>query len=227
MLTGNYLDVLIPLLVAVLAAAGSVVGMKFRDADSYQRRRGIWLMMLVAVSAIATYAALDSTSAGGSAVEAAGLAAAAVAAAIGAHVLWRRVVLDAERSAATRATVATALAVVVIIAAVSLSYVDGKACRQVEPLVALSAQSFVMPSFSAEQGPTPADFDERAQAIRDQARQITPGEIADHAGRLADLAGQIAFAVRNDDTAQHALLGAQYYEELKPIMRTCRIGLGS
>ena len=46
MLTGNYLDVLIPLLVAALAAAGSVVGMKFRDADSYGRRRGIWLLML-------------------------------------------------------------------------------------------------------------------------------------------------------------------------------------
>ncbi|MEX7469716.1 hypothetical protein AB4Z39_08360 [Mycobacterium adipatum] len=227
MLTGNYLDVLIPLLVAVLAAAGSVVGMKFRDADSYGRRRGIWLLMLVAVSAIATYAALDSTSAGGSVLEATGLAAAAVAAAIGAHVLWRRVVFDTERSAVTRATLATGLAVAVIIAAVSWSYVDGRACRQVAPLVALSAQSFVMPSFSTEQGPTPGDFEERARAIRDQARQIAPGEIAEHAGRLADLAGQIAFAVRNDDTAQHALLGAQYYEELKPIMRTCRIGLGA
>jgi hypothetical protein len=227
MITGNFLDVLIPLLVAVLAAAGSVIGIPFRDADSYTRRRGMWLLMLVAVSAIATYAALDSTSAGGSALEAAGLAAAAVAAAVGAHVLWRRVVLDAERRTATKATAATGLAVVVIIAAVSFSYVDGRACRQVEPLIALSAQSFVMPTFTNEPGPTAGDFDERARAIRDEARQIAPGKIADHAGRLADLAGQIAFAVRNDDTAQHALLGAQYYEELKPILRTCRIGLSS
>ncbi|KAA0112604.1 hypothetical protein [Mycolicibacterium sp. P9-22] len=227
MLTGNYLNVLIPLLVAVLAAAGSVIGISFRDTDSYGRRRGMWLLMLVAVSAIATYAALDATSGGGSAAEAAGLAAAGVAAAIGAHVLWRRVVFDAEQNTATRATIATGLAVVVIIAAVSLSYVDGKACRQVGPLVALSAQSFVMPSFGTEQGPTPGDFDERARAIRDEARQIAPGEIADHAARLADLAGQIAFAVRNEDTAQHALLGAQYYDELKPILRTCRISLST
>lgn len=225
MLTGNYLNVLIPLLVAVLAAAGSVVGMQFRDTDSYGRRRGIWLLMLVAVSAIATYAALDTTSAGGSAGEAAGLAGGAVAAAIGAHVLWRRVVLDADRATLTRATIATAVAAAVIIGAVSVSYMDGKACRQVGPLVALSAQSFVMPSFSTEQGPTPGDFDERAKAIREQAKQIAPGQVADHANRLADLAGQIAFAVRNDDTAQHALLGAQYYDELKPILRTCRIGL--
>ncbi|MDF2585860.1 MAG: hypothetical protein K0R33_4503 [Mycobacterium sp.] len=119
MLTGNYLNVLIPLLVAVLAAAGSVIGISFRDADSYGRRRGgMWLLMLVAVSAIATYAALDATSGGGSAAEAAGLAAAGVAAAIGAHVLWRRVVFDAEQNTATRATVATGLAVVVIIAGV-------------------------------------------------------------------------------------------------------------
>lgn len=225
MITGNFLDVLIPLLVAVLAAAGSVIGIPFRDADSYMRRRGIWVLMLVAVSAIATYAALDSTSAGGSALEAAGLAAAGVAAAIGAHVLWRRLVLDAERSTAMRGAAATGLAVAVIIAAVSFSYVDGKACRQVEPLIALSAQSFVMPSFSTQQGPTAGDFDERARAIRDEARQIAPGEVADHAARLADLAGQIAFAVRNDDTAQHALLGAQYYDELKPIVRKCRITL--
>ena len=156
MLTGNYLNVLIPLLVAVLAAAGSVIGISFRDADSYGRRRGMWLLMLVAVSAIATYAALDASSGGGSAAEAAGLAAAGVAAAIGAHVLWRRVVFDAEQNTATRATVATGLAVVVIIAGVSLSYADGKACRQVGPLVALSAQSFVMPSFGTEPGPTPA-----------------------------------------------------------------------
>ena len=227
MITGNYLAVLIPLLVAVLAAAGSVIGVPFRDADSHLRRRGMWLLMLVAVSGIATYAALDSTSGGGSPVEAAGLGAGAVAAAIGAHVLWRRVVIDAERSAAMRASAATGLAVIVIIAAVSLSYVDGKACRQVGPLVALSAQSFVMPSFTKEQGPTAGDFDERARAIRDEARQIAPGEIADHAARLADLAGQIAFAVRNDDTAQHALLGVQYYDELKPIVRTCRITLTS
>ena len=227
MITGNYLAVLIPLLVAVLAAAGSVIGVPFRDADSHLRRRGMWLLMLVAVSGIATYAALDSTSGGGSPVEAAGLGAAAVAAAIGAHVLWRRVVIDAERSAAMRASAATGLAVIVIIAAVSLSYVDGKACRQVGPLVALSAQSFVMPSFTKEQGPTAGDFDERSRAIRDEARQIAPGEIADHAARLADLAGQIAFAVRNDDTAQHALLGVQYYDELKPIVRTCRITLTS
>ncbi|MDF2585859.1 MAG: hypothetical protein K0R33_4502 [Mycobacterium sp.] len=84
-----------------------------------------------------------------------------------------------------------------------------------------------MPSFGTEPGPTPGDFDERARAIRDEARQIAPGEIADHAARLADLAGQIAFAVRNEDTAQHALLGAQYYDELKPIVRTCRISLST
>lgn len=225
MITGNHLVVLIPLLVAVLAAAGSAIGIGFRDADSYVRRRGMWLLMLVAVSAIATYAALDSTSGGGSIAEAAGLAAAGVAAAIGAHVLWRRVVVDAERNAVLGATAATGLAVVVIIGAVTLSYADGKACRQVEPLIALSAQSFVMPSFTTEQGPTAGDFDERARAIRDEARQIAPGEIADHAARLADLAGQIAFAVRNDDTAQHALLGAQYYDELKPIVRKCQVRL--
>ncbi len=112
----------------------------------------MWLLMLVAVSAIATYAALDATSGGGSAAEAAGLAAAGVAAAIGAHVPWRRVVFDAEQNTATRATAATGLAVVVIIAGVSLSYADGKARRQVGPLVALSAQSFVMPSFGMEPG---------------------------------------------------------------------------
>jgi amino acid transporter len=225
MITGNYLGYLIPLLVAVLAAAGSVIGVQFRDADAYARRRGIWLWMLVAVAAIATYAALDSTSAGGSAVEAAGLAVAAAIAAIGAHVLWRRVVLDAEKSTVTRTTVATGLAVIVVIASVALTYVDGKACRQVQPLVGLSAQSFVMPSFTTGQGPTTGDYTDRAKAIREQARQIAPGEIADHAAKLADLADQIAEAVRTDDPAQHALLGSQYYEELKPIVSKCRIRL--
>jgi cytochrome c biogenesis factor len=225
MLTGNFLDILIPLLVAVLTAAGSVIGIRFRDADAYERRRGMWVWMLVAVATIATYAALDSTSGGGTVMEAIGLATAAVIAAIGAHVLWRRVVVDAERGTVTKAAIATGMAIIVVIASVSLTYVQGKACRQVQPVVDLSAQSFVIPSFGAEQGPTAGDFADRAKAIREQARQIAPGEIADHAAKLADLAGQIADAVRADDPAQHAMLGAQYYEELKPIVRKCRIRL--
>ncbi|MGK2901437.1 MAG: hypothetical protein ACSLE7_00875 [Mycobacterium sp.] len=225
MITGNYVHILIPLLVAVLAAAGSVIGIRFRDADAYGRRRGMWVWMLVAVATIATYAALDSTSGGGSAAEAAGLAAGAAIAAIGAHMLWRRVVVDAEQSTLARARVATGLAVIVVIGSVTMTYVGARACRQVQPLVGLSAQSFVMPSFMPGQGPTAGDFTERAKAIREQARQIAPGEVADHAAKLADLADQIAETVRTDDPAQHALLGSQYYEELKPIVSKCRIRL--
>ncbi|MGK2866061.1 MAG: hypothetical protein ACSLFA_05365 [Mycobacterium sp.] len=225
MFTGNFLHLLIPLLVAVLAAAGSVIGIRFRDADAYERRRGMWAWMLVAVAAIATYAGLDTTSGGGSATEAAGLATAAGIAAIGAHVVWRKVVVEAEPGTVTKATIATGLAVIVVIASIALTYVDGKACRQVQPLVDLSAQSFVMPSFNADQGPTAGDFTDRAKAIREQAQQITPGEIADHAAKIADLADQIAAAVRTDDPAQHALLGAQYYDELKPIVQQCQIRL--
>lgn len=227
MITGNHLGLLIPLLVAVLTAAGGVIGVRFRDADAHDRRRGVWLWMLVAVSAIATYSAIDSTSGGGSAVEAAGLGTAAVLASVGAHVLWRRIVLEAEQSTKTRAAAATGLAVIVIIASVAYTYVDAKACREVRPLVGLSAQSFVVPGFSTEpgQGPTVADFEDRAEAISEQARQVSPGEIADHAAALAILADEIADAVRTDDAARHALLGAQYYDSLKPIIEKCRIQL--
>ena len=81
----------------------------------------------------------------------------------------------------------------------------------------------LMPTIEANQGPTVGDFNDWAKIIREQADQVTDGEVAQHAHRMGELAGQIAEAVRNNDKAEHALLGKQYYDELGSILQKCQI----
>lgn len=221
----SLLTIVIPALVAVLTAAGAVIGIELRDVDAYERRRGIWQWLLVLLAAVATMAATGSASGVGSLLQATLMAAFAAAAVILAHVMWRRRVPDAEPRIQAIATAAAACAVLVVVGATALTYVENKDCRQVEPLVGLSHQAFILPAFDANQGPTVGDFDTWAKAVREQAEQVPSGEVADHAGKLADLADQIADTVRNNDKAKHAVLGTQYYDEFGSILAKCHIQL--
>ena len=214
-----------PALVAILTAAGAIIGIQFRDVDSSERRRGIWQWWLVVLAAIATMAATSSASGAGNPLEAILLAVFAAAAAILAHVMWRRRVPNAEPRTRAIATAATTMAVVVVAGATALTYGSGKGCRQIEPLVqsSLANEAAPMPGFAPDQGPTIGDFDKWANVIRAQAQQVTAGDVAEHAKRLGELAGQITDAVRNNDKGSHALLGTQYYEELRAILMKCHI----
>jgi hypothetical protein len=147
----------------------------------------------------------------------------AAGAAIGAHLLWRRLVPDAEARTQTLATAAAAAAVVVVAAATVFIYWSGTGCRQADPLVQTSRASSgaILPAFDANQGPTVGDFENWAKVIREQAQEVTEGDIAQHAKRIGELAGEITDAVRDNDKGKHAILGAQYYDELKPIMAKC------
>ncbi|MHC9295213.1 hypothetical protein ACRCUN_22340 [Mycobacterium sp. LTG2003] len=215
--------VVVPALVAILTAAGAVIGVQFRDADAYERRRGVWQWLLVLLAAVATMGATNTASGVGKLLEAGVMAALAVAAVILAHVMWRRLVPDAEPRSLAIATAAAISAVVVVLGSTAYAYVSNKDCRQAEPLIGLSHQAFILPVFDSSQGPTAGDFEDWAKAVRDQAQQVSPGEVADQAGKLADLADQIAGTARNNDKAKHAMLGTQYYEELKPILAKCQI----
>lgn len=219
----SLVTIAVPALVAVLTAAGAVIGVQFRDVDAYERRRGVWQWLLVLLAAVATAGATNSASAGGSLLEATLLSLFAVAAVIVAHVMWRRLVPDAEPRTRWQATASAAAAVVVVAAAVGFTYVSGTGCRQVDPLVQSSRASsgLILPVFAAGQGPTVGDFDTWTKVIREQAGQVTEGDVAQPAKKLGELAGQITDAVRANDKVQHALLGAQYYDELKVILTEC------
>ncbi len=219
----SLVTLLVPALVAVLTAAGAVIGVQFRDVDAYERRRGVWQWLLVLLAAVATVGATNSASGVGHPPAAALMAVFAAAAAIVAHVMWRRLVPDAEPGTQRLATAATAAAVVVVAAAVTLTYLTGTGCRQADPLVqsSLASSGLILPVFEANQGPTVGDFDVWAKVIGEQAQQVTEGDVAQHASRLGELAGQIADAVRANNKGRHAILGAQYYDELKPILAKC------
>jgi hypothetical protein len=214
---------LVPAVVAVLTAVGGTIGIQFRDVDAYERRRGFWQWLLVLLAALATLAAANSASGVGNLLEATLLSVLAMAAIIVAHVMWRRRVPDAEARTQRLAVAAAALAVVVVAAAVTLTYISGKGCRQAQPLVQSSRASsgLILPSFTANQGPTVGDFNDWAKVIGEQAKQVTSGEAAEHAHRLGELAGQIADAERANDKGRHAMLGVQYYDELKGLLAAC------
>ncbi|MGV0815360.1 hypothetical protein ABQF34_25695 [Mycolicibacterium boenickei] len=216
-----------PAVVALLTAAGAVIGIQFRDVDAYERRRGIWQWLLVLLAAVATMGAIGSASGVGKPIEATIMAVVGVAAVVFAHVLWRRRVPDAEPRIQAIATTAAACAVLVIVGTTTLIYTGDKGCRQVDPLVQSSLDSWgaLMPTMEANQGPTVGDFADWAKIIREQADQVTDGEVAQHAHRMGELAGQIADSVRNGDKAQHALLGTQYQDELRPILKRCQISV--
>ncbi|KWX23162.1 hypothetical protein AFM11_15135 [Mycolicibacterium wolinskyi] len=219
----SLVSIVVPALVAVLTAAGAVIGIQFRDVDAYERRRGVWQWLLVLLATVATMGATSSASGVGQLIEAGVMAVLAVAAIVLAHVMWRRRVPDAEPRTLAIATAAAISAVVVVLGSTAFAYISNKSCRQVEPLVGLSHQAFILPVFDTNRGPTAGDFGDWAKAVRDQAQQVSPGEVADQAGKLADLADQIADTARNNDKAKHAMLGTQYYEELKPILAKCHI----
>lgn len=219
----SLVTIVVPALVAVLTAAGAVIGVQFRDVDAYQRRRGIWQWLLVLLAAVATAGATNSASGVGQPLPAAGMAVFAAAAVIVAHIMWRRLVPDTEPRIRRQATAAAAAAIVVIAAATTFIYSSGTGCRQADPLVqsARASSGLILPVFAAGQGPTVGDFDTWNKLIQQQAQQVTEGDVAQHAHRLAELAGQITDAVRANEKAQHALLGAQFYDELKAIMVKC------
>ncbi|OLO98810.1 hypothetical protein BVU76_29015 [Mycolicibacterium porcinum] len=214
-----------PAVVAVLTAAGAVIGLEFRDVDAYERRRGIWQWLLVLLAAAATLGAIGSASGVGSLLEATVMAVVGVAAVVVAHVMWRRRVPDAEPRIQAIATASAACAVLLIAGMTTLTYTGNKGCRQVDPLVQTSraTSSALMPTMEANQGPTVGDFTDWAKIIREQADQVTDGEVAQHAHRLGELAGQIADSVRNNQKAEHAVLGKQYYDELGTILKKCQI----
>lgn len=213
----------IPVIVAILTGLGGVLGVTFRDADATDRRRGMWLYMLVLLTAIATSAAINSASGFGRPLAATLMALAASAVAVGTHLLWRRIVFDAPQRNVNIAVTAVALAVVVIASSVTYTYISGKGCRQAQGLIATSmAQSaFVLPSF-ANQGPTTGDFQKWSRDLRDQANQVTAGDVAPRAKDLADLAEQITATVQIGDTGTHALLGARFYDVLRVLLRKCQ-----
>jgi hypothetical protein len=214
---------IVPGVVAVLTAVGATIGIQLRDVDAYQRRRGFWQWLLVLLAALATAGATGSASGVGNLLEASLLAALAMAAAIVAHVMWRRRVPDAEPRIQRLAAAAAAAAVVVVAVSVAFTYTAGKGCRQAQPLVQSSRASsgLILPSFAANQGPTVGDFADWAKLIHEQAAQVTSGRAAEHAARLGDLAGQIADAERTNDKGRHAMLGVQYYDELKGLLMVC------
>lgn len=223
----SLVTVIAPALVAVLTAAGAVIGLQFRDADAYERRRGFWQWLLVLLAAAATMGAVGSASGVGKPTEAALMTALAVVAVVLGHVMWRRRVPDAEPRIVAIATASAMCAVLVVIGAVSMIYVKDKGCRQADLLVQYTRASSgaIMPAFEANQGPTVADYENWSKLIREAADQVTAGDVAPHAQRLGELAEQITDAARNHDKAKHAVLGAQYYDEFNAILTRCQIDL--
>ncbi len=227
-MTADLIGYVAPGLVAVLTAGAGVLEVRFRDADAYGKRRGVWQWLLVLLAAIATMAATNAASGDGSLLQTTLLGALAAGAPILAHILWRRLVPDAEPRNRTIAMVAAAAAVAVVAASVSFSYLAAKPCRQVKPLVQLSLGTYgaLYPSLDpTHQGPTVGDFETWAKTIREQAAQVESGTVAEHARTMAELAGQITDSVRTNHGGDHALLGAKYDNELKAVMSTCRIQL--
>jgi hypothetical protein len=222
MISDTLTTYLVPAFVALLTAAGGLLGVSVRDADAYARRRVLWLGMLTIATAIVTMAAMDTASGVGRPIPAVGLTVSACAAAVGTHFLWRRIVPDAEPRTVVLARASIGLAIAIIIASVSLTYVAGKGCRQAEPLTsaAISQSGYILPSF-AGQGPTPGEFADWANGLREKADAVTAGDTSGHAQRLVGIADEITAAVRDGDTGGHAVLGAEFYEVLKQLLSEC------
>ena len=217
-----------PALVAVLTAGAGVLEVQFRDADAYEKRRGVWQWLLVLLAAVATMAATNAASSDGSLLQAALLGTFAAAAVVVAHLMWRRLIPDPSPRNRTIATTAAVAAVAVVAASVTVSYTAGTPCRQVKPLVQVSLQTYsaLYPKLDpTHQGPTTGDFDLWAKTIREQAAQVEPGPVGDHAAAMSDLAGQIADAVHRNQSAEHAVLGTKYEKELTAVMGRCHIPL--
>ena len=213
---------LVPALVALLTAAGGLIGVSVRDANAYERRRVLWLGMLVVATAIVTMAAVNSATGVGRPIAAIGLTVSACAAAIGTHFLWRRVVPDAEPRSVLLSRVSIGLAVAVIIASVSMTYVAGAGCRQAEPLMrtAWVESNYAQPGIPG-QGPTPGEVADWAKRLREQADQVSAGSVAPRAQRLAGLADEITAAASDRDFARQAVISAEYYDVLGTMIREC------
>jgi hypothetical protein len=220
----SLVTVIVPAFVGVLTAVGAVIGLEYRDVDAYERRRAIWQWLLVLLATVATAGATNSATGVGHLITAAALGVFAAAAVILAHVMWRKRVPDAEPRIVGLATSAAVLAVLVVATSVTLTYIQGKGCRQADPLIqsSLASSGLILPVFDANQGPTTGDFDTWAKVIREQAQQVTAGgDVAERANRIGELAGQIADAARSNDRGSHAMLGTQYYDELKVLLTKC------
>lgn len=220
----SLVTVVVPVLVAVLTAAGAVIGVQFRDVDAYERRRGFWQLLLIFLAALATWFGIRSADAGGRLYEVLIIGTFGVAAVIVSHILWRRLVPDAEHRTRWQAMTAAVAAVVVLAASITFAYVGGAGCRQVQPLMQVStatAGALVPAMAPAGQGPTSGDYDEWAKLIGEQAQQVTSGSIAESARTIADLARQIADAERAGDKATHVILGSKYQDELVAIRTKC------
>ncbi|AKS31076.1 hypothetical protein [Mycolicibacterium goodii] len=220
----SLVTVIVPAFVGVLTAVAAVIGLEYRDVDAYERRRAIWQWLLVLLATVATAGATNSASGVGHLITAAALGTFAAAAVILAHIMWRKRVPDAEPRILGLATSAAVLAVLVVAGSVTLTYIQGKGCRQADPLIqsSLASSGAILPVFDANQGPTTSDFDNWAKIIREQAQAVTVGgDIAQRANKIGDLAGQIADAYRAGDKNKHAALGADYYDELKFLLTKC------
>jgi hypothetical protein len=213
----------LPALVAVLSGFGGLLGIRFRDTDITDRRKVMWLFMLVLLAGIATSAAINAASGFGRPVVAILLSVAASAVVVGTHVLWRRIAFDGTPRHATIAMVAVGLAVAVIVGSVGYTYVQNKGCRQAQGLISTSMANygFVIPSLP-NQGPSAGDFQKLSGVLRDEANQVTAADVAPQAKVLADIADQIAAAAASGDAARHASLGVQFDRELGALLRKCR-----
>ncbi|MGW0159948.1 hypothetical protein ACWDUN_11555 [Mycobacterium sp. NPDC003323] len=221
--TNTLVNYLVPVVVAILTAAGGVVGVTFRDADAYDRRRGMWLWMLVIATGIVTMAAMETASGIGRPIPAAGLTVSACAAAIGTHFLWRRLVPDSEPRTVRLARIAIGLAVAVIISAVTLTYVAGQGCRQAEPLLTTAwvESGYAQPGMPG-QGPTPGEVADWAERIHADADKVTAGGVRSQAQRLAGIADEIAAAAADNDWARQALISTEYFDVLGTLFKECR-----
>ncbi|MEH3130738.1 MULTISPECIES: hypothetical protein [Actinomycetes] len=221
--TDTLVNYLVPVAAAILTAAGGVLGVSFRDADAYERRRAMWLFMLVVATGIVTMAAMDSAAGVGKPVAAAGLTVSACAAAIGTHFLWRRVVPDAEPRTVRLARIAIGLAVAVIVASVALTYVAGKGCRQAEPLMTTAwvESGYAQPGIPGR-GPTSGEVADWAKRIHADADKVTANGIRDRAQRLAGIADEIAAAAADGDWARQALISTEYFDVLGTLLKECK-----
>lgn len=220
--TDTLVTYLVPVVVAILTAAGGLTGLNFRDADAYERRRGVWLGMLVVATGIVTMAAMNTASGVGKPIAAAGLTVSACAAAIGTHFLWRRVVPDAEHRTVRLARISIGLAVAVIIASVALTYAAGSGCRQAEPLMTTAwvESGYAQPGMPG-QGPSQSEMADWAKRIRAEADKVTASSMREHTQRLADVADEIVAAAADGDWARQALISTEYFDLVGMLVREC------
>jgi hypothetical protein len=215
---------LVPVVVSILTAAGGAIGVTFRDSDAYDRRRAMWLWMLVVATGIVTMAAMDSASGAGRPVAAIGLTASACAAAVGTHFLWRRVVPESEPRTVKLARTAIGLAIGVIITSVALTYAAGQGCRQAEPLMTLAwvQSGYAQPGLPGS-GPAAGEVADWAQRLHTEADKVTADDMKGRAQRLATLGDEIAAAAADRDFARQALISTEYFDVLGSLIKQCRV----